>query len=165
MNEYLRNKPTMSEFTGIDMDKISTIKDGEDYNGRDVLVYNLKDVVKEIGIKRNNVESYLDSDDVKIFEIEGAQSKYLTEKGLFKILQDLDVDKSSGFRNFVSGEVLSKTYNYGIYADNHMKELFEMIEEDQTEQIVEAKLKGTEDESDYMQNLYKFLDATTSQIK
>lgn len=158
MNECMRNKPSMSDFTGIDLTYVNVIENGFNDNGEPCYAYNLEDLVLVLNIQRKELIDMIPGEYIILSKNTfGHDVKYIVEEGVYLILIQLDVEFDS-FRNLTC-EVMSDYHNYGVVMDSELKELFESIEVDFIEEMLSVEC------DDYVDGKRTLFEATFSQIK
>lgn len=163
MEKEIRNKPDISTFTGINFDNIEMLPYENNDNGEIIYVYALNDVTKMLNVKKKDIiELLYEGDYFKSTNLRGQEVTYLTEKGLFTVMCDLELGDEN-IKKFRSRMMENNVmfYNYGVIADEQMKDKFIDVEETIT------LLESYEDDfpEDFMDNIYKLLDETIDQIK
>lgn len=158
--DILRKKPDINEFTGIDFSNVKTIISGKNKNDEYIYEYYLNDVAELLDMKKKDLKSHLrESIDYHTTNnLRGQEVTFLTEQGLFKIMNDIECEKTEYFKNNIS-ELCYNYYNYGVVADDEMKNMF-------YELITETDLiEFYEDNEDYNSSIQELVNSTIFQIE
>lgn len=128
MKKYKRQIPTVEEFTGVDMYGVESIVYGEDKNEQPLHAYNLYQLADRLKIKK--VELLADIPSIYLFEGKneyGHEALFITDDGLYLLLNQFSVNNND-FK-IKSTDILLDMCQYGISADEQVREGFEYIRE------------------------------------